>query len=205
MSVSSKLVPTLTTLCLIPSLVVAEKIGRQWIGIDIWEGAHDLVETRLANTTGLFGTVHYETDMPVRTDDGETASPCLRIKVRVKEPGGKRWTRAEMYDHLPDQRGAVCQGCDRTFDDPRNLELDHNTPRSDGGINHISNRILPCGPCNRLKSNTLTLSGLQKMNQKRGGLCGSQSPRTILFLPLRGWRDGERASPRRSERSSHGF
>ena len=41
-------------------------------------------------------------------------------------------------------------------------------PRSDGGINHISNRLLLCGPCNRAKSNTLTLSGLQRLNQKNG-------------------------------------
>jgi len=53
-------------------------------------------------------------------------------------------------------------------DGPRYLELDHNTPRSDGGLNHISNRILLCGPCNRLKSNTFTLSGLGRENKKRG-------------------------------------
>ena len=51
--------------------------------------------------------------------------------------------------------------CDRLFDDPSYLELIHNTPRSDGGLNHISNRVLLCGPCNRLKSNKYTLSGLR--------------------------------------------
>ena len=61
-----------------------------------------------------------------------------------------------------------CQGSDRVFDDPRYLELDHNTPRSDGGLNHISNRILLCGPCNRAKSNTYTLSGLRRLNRKQG-------------------------------------
>ncbi|MDE0530715.1 MAG: HNH endonuclease signature motif containing protein [Albidovulum sp.] len=65
-----------------------------------------------------------------------------------------------MYEHLLDQHGAVCQGCDRTFDDHRYLELDHNTPRSDGGLNHISNHVLLCGPCNKLKSNVYTLAGL---------------------------------------------
>ena len=44
-----------------------------------------------------------------------------------------------MYDFLLTQHGMRCQGCDRLFDDPRYLELDHNTPRSDGGLNHISN------------------------------------------------------------------
>ena len=150
------------------TLVAAEKLQRQWVGMDIWEGAHRLVVDRLRDTTGLFGEVHYETAPPARTDDGETAAPYLRVKQRVKEPDGLRWTRAAMYDHLLEQHGARCQGCDRVFDDPRYLELDHNTPRSDGGLNHVSNRILLCGPCNRLKSNTFTLSGLRRENKRRG-------------------------------------
>ena len=106
--------------------------------------------------------------LPERTDDGETSAPFLRVKQRVKEPEGPRWTRAAMYEHLLEQNGPRCQGCDRTFDDPRYLELDHNTPRSDGGLNHISNRVLLCGPCNRLKSNTYTLSGLRRENKRKG-------------------------------------
>ena len=150
------------------TLVAAEKLGRHWVGIDIWEGAHDLVRKRLEDTSGLFGEVTFTDQPPERTDDGETAAPFLRVKQRVKEPDGPRWTRAEMYEHLLDQHGARCAGCDRLFDDPRYLELDHNVPRSDGGINHVSNRILLCGPCNRLKSNIYTLSGLRRENAKRG-------------------------------------
>lgn len=30
------------------------------------------------------------------------------------------------------------------------------------------NRVLLCGPCNRLKSNTFTLSGLWRENHRRG-------------------------------------
>ena len=132
--------------------VAAERLQRQWVGIDIWEKAHEVVVARLEKEAGLFGEVHYETEPPDRTDDGETAAPFLRVKVRVPEPPGSKMSRAEMYKHLLGQHGAKCQGCDRVFDDPRYLDLDHNTPRSDGGINHISNRILLCGPCNRLNS-----------------------------------------------------
>ena len=89
-------------------------------------------------------------------------------------------TREQMYRHLLSQHGVKCQGCDRTFDDPRYLELDHNTPRSDGGINHISNRILLCGPCNRSKSNTLTLTGLRRKNKKDGFLFGSGTESPIM-------------------------
>ena len=150
------------------TLVAAEKLQRQWVGIDIWEGAHKLVRQRLEDATGFFGDVTFTDKPPERTDDGEAAAPFLRIKERVKEPDGPKWTRAEMYKHLLDQNGSFCQGCDRTFDDPRYLELDHNIPRSDGGINHVTNRILLCGPCNKLKSNIYTLSGLRRENKKRG-------------------------------------
>ncbi len=148
--------------------VAAERLGRQWAGIDIWDKAHETVVNRLHNEVGLFGDVKYTKELPVRTDDGETATPFLRVKERIREPEGQRMSRAEMYEFLLTQHSPKCQGCDRTFDDPRYLELDHNTPRSDGGINHISNRILLCGPCNRAKSNTYTLSGLRRHNKKNG-------------------------------------
>ena len=150
------------------TLVAAEKLGRQWVGMDIWERAHEVVEDRLRNEVGLFGNVIYETTPPERTDEGEEAAPFLRVKERVKEPPGPKMRRREMKEHLVEQEGPRCKGCDRLFDDPRYLELDHNTPRSSGGINHISNRILLCGPCNRLKSNIYTLEGLRRENKKRG-------------------------------------
>lgn len=163
------------------TLVAAEKLDRQWVGIDIWSGALDAVKTRLrqqalaeregveADTLFDFGKFGFHEDLPTRTDEGEIAVPFLRVKEKVKEPDfGKKMSRAEMYDILLSQTGAVCQGCDRSFDDQRYLELDHNTPRSDGGLNHISNRVLLCSPCNRAKSNNLTLSGLRKLNKKNG-------------------------------------
>ena len=154
------------------TLVAAEKLQRKWVGIDIWEKAHDIVINRLELTTGLFGNVYYETKPPKRTDTGETDAPFLRVKQRIREPDGPKWSRTEMYEYLIEQYGIHCQECDREFDDKRYLELDHNTPRSDGGLNHISNRILLCSPCNRLKSNRFTLSGLRRENKKRGYMRG---------------------------------
>ena len=164
------------------TLVAAERLKRQWIGIDIWEKTCDLVQDRLSKElldteTGVKGEqkpMGYGDQVilrhvpPVRTDEGEVTSPYLRVKVRVKETDGPKWTRGQMYEHLLDQHGPKCQGCDRLFDDSRYLELDHNRPRSDGGSNQIHNRILLCGPCNRAKSNIYTLSGLRKINKKNG-------------------------------------
>ena len=67
-------------------------------------------------------------------------------------------------DILIEEHEMVCAGCDREFDDPLYLQLDHKTPRSEGGLNHISNRMLLCGPCNRIKSNGLTLNRLRAEN-----------------------------------------
>ena len=160
------------------TLVAAEILDRQWVGIDIWDNAEKVILKRMEKEgltvsgsikTRTYGkTMNFTNKIPERTDDGIEAAPFLRVKERVKEPEGQRWSRQKMYDYLIEQQGSKCQGCNREFDDPRYLELDHNTPRSDGGINHISNRILLCGPCNKLKSNKLTLSGLQNENRKRG-------------------------------------
>ena len=105
---------------------------------------------------------------PDRTDDGDEAVPFLLVRERVKEPRDHYGTNSERRAFLLKQYGTKCQGCDRLFDDDRYLELDHNNPRADGGWNHISNRILLCSPCNRLKSYVYTLSGLRRENKKRG-------------------------------------
>ena len=161
--------------------IAAEMLRRKWIGIDIWAEAHDAVLNRMEQE-GLAvpesgsaqphlltsGDVYYSTAPPVRSDDEGESVPYLKLKSVVQEPPGPKMTRAEMFDLLVQEWGLVCRGCNRLFDDPLYLQLDHNTPRSDGGLNHISNRMLLCGPCNNIKSNTLTLSGLRRENRKRG-------------------------------------
>ncbi len=158
------------------TLVAAERLGRQWVGIDIWEGAAAIVEQRMADNRQLLVDIPtlppVETAPPKRTDAGEEAAPFIQVTERYAEPDGPRMSRADMYEHLLAQYGQKCQGCDRVFDDRRYLELDHNTPRSDGGWNHITNRVLLCGPCNRAKSNTYTLSGLRRLNRQNGWMAG---------------------------------
>ena len=157
------------------TLVAAERLGRQWAGIDIWDRAHEMVIQRIreawvfvdAPPLGLSDPI-YVKETPVRTDEGTEAVAFLQVRERIKEPEGKKMSRAEMYEFLLTQHGSKCQGCDRSFDDPRYLQLDHNTPRSDGGLNHITNRVLLCGPCNQAKSNIYTLSGLRRLNKKNG-------------------------------------
>ena len=60
----------------------------------------------------------------------------------------------------------ICAGCGRVLEKAF-MELDHIAPKSEGGANHILNRILLCRPCNGRKDNYLTLNGLLHENKKK--------------------------------------
>ena len=164
--------------------IAAERLGRQWLGMDIWAGAYDVVKERL-ESTGLtsdaendtrlitLGDIIYTKTAPVRTDetDDDPDVPDLVLRpTRVKA----KWellTHAEMRDVLADAQSngdtIICAGCGIALP-VRYMQLDHNLPRKDGGENVITNRILLCGPCNLSKSARWTLSGLRDFNRKEG-------------------------------------
>ena len=85
----------------------------------------------------------------------------IENKKRTPTPPGEKMSREKMLEVLIAEQQNTCAGCDRKYEDPLIWEIDHITPRSDGGHNGISNRALLCPPCNRIKSNQLTLSGLR--------------------------------------------
>ena len=168
--------------------VAAERLGRQWVGIDIWEGSYGLVLERLerqglavpdSQSSGqqnliTFGAVHYETTPPVRTDDQRVAAPSLKLKwIRPKE-AWERLSHSEIRAYLEEAQtldappcSVTCAGCGRELELPF-MELDHILPRNDGGSNDITNRVLLCAPCNRKKRADLTLTGLRKANKRDG-------------------------------------
>ena len=147
--------------------------------MDIWDKAHETVLNRLAEE-GLhtaeakplqFWTkvVHYNTEPPVRTDDNELAAPSLKLRTpRAIEPWQKLTHRQMKQILAQAQRSngnVICAGCGRELE-IEFMELDHITPRADGGENHIQNRILLCRPCNGRKGQYLTLRGLLRENKK---------------------------------------
>ena len=182
--------------------VAAELAGRKWVGIDIWDRAHEVVLDRFreeyfeaegqSGNKLPFDRVYYRKRPPKRTDDGQIAVPFLKVKERTQAPKESPMKRSAMYAQLLVEQGRKCQGCDRYFDDPRYLELDHKLPRSDGGSNEISNRILLCGPCNRLKSNVYTLIGLRRKNKKEGYMAGAEGEHPIM----KKYRESHRTAPR---------
>ena len=58
-----------------------------------------------------------------------------------------------------------CAGCGRVLESEF-MELDHITPKGEGGADNILNRVLLCRSCNGRKSNTLTMMGLRRENNR---------------------------------------
>ena len=115
------------------ALVAADRLNRQWAGIDLSPLAARLVLKRLRDDRGpLFNDVIHRTDMPVRTDLGDL--PDYRTHKHT----------------LYGQQEGHCAGCLILFPF-RNLTVDHIVAESKGGSDHIDNLQLLCGACNSVK------------------------------------------------------
>ena len=161
--------------------IAAERLKRRWIGMDIWDGALEQVQNRLARDTVLrfddkhhitLPQVHYETAPPERTDDDEIAAPILKLKITRPKEDWERLSHKQIVKVLESVQGngaghITCGGCGRVLE-REFMELDHILPKADGGRNDIANRILLCRPCNGKKRSDLTLSGLVRANKKSG-------------------------------------
>lgn len=161
--------------------VAAEKLNRQWIGIDIWDKAHEIVIERLKKEGHLAdakdkrpelimtkGDITYTKKLLKRTDDGSEAVPSLKTTLKEFDDTEKDpYSNSQKKQKLLDQYKSICQGCGIKLYE-RYLELDHQLPRADGGSNRLANRILLCGPCNKLKRHLYTISWLRRENKKRG-------------------------------------
>ena len=118
------------------TLVSADHLQRQWIGIDISSKAVELVIDRIKQDQGLFREIIARNDIPQRTD-----IEVLRL-----------YNSLDNKKHLYGQQGGHCNGCSQHFE-TRHLEVDHIIARSMGGTDHIENLQLLCGNCNRVKGN----------------------------------------------------
>ena len=117
------------------TMVVADDLGRNWVGIDISPKAVELVVSRIRDRQGLFGDITHRDDIPRRTDLGE--------ELRGK---GKDEYRKTLYGL---QEGN-CNGCHEHFQ-IRHFHMDHITPKAKGGTGHAENYQLLCGDCNHRK------------------------------------------------------
>ena len=125
--------------------VAAEQLDRRWIGIDISPSAEDITKLRLqeivdegSNLWNPMEDIIVSSTPPVRTDNTETA-----VQRRLPSPQSHK---NELYG----MQEGHCNGCKLHFR-IRNLTLDHITPQSKGGTDHIENLQLLCGACNSVK------------------------------------------------------
>ena len=155
--------------------IAAERLGRQWVGMDLWDGAYDLIAQRISDSRQLLADippdVTYSTTPPQRTDGRETAALPLATPSRGRGKGKSYPAPRSQHAQLLTDAGAFCQGCGQDYRfDPRVLEVDHRQPKADGGTDAYENLTLLCPPCNKEKRDRLTLTGLQEFNRKNGYL-----------------------------------
>ena len=135
--------------------VAAEKLRRQWVGIDLSPQAAALVKLRLRREMGLFYNVHHRLDIPRRLDQGEVPN-----------------YKTHKHTLFGIQEG-LCAGCRVGFPF-RNMTVDHVVPQSKGGTDHISNLQLLCGACNSMKGTRRQEEFIAALN--RAGLRQGAAP-----------------------------
>ena len=115
------------------ALIAAEKLERQWIGIDLSPVARTLVQRRMAKELGFDSLgVIYRDDIPRRTD--------------IDKPPPYKTQKQTLFGV---QEG-ICAGCKISFPF-RNFTIDHIVPRARGGTDHVDNLQLLCNACNSVK------------------------------------------------------
>ena len=127
----------------------AEKLGRNWIGIDISPKAYELLNQRLKVEAGIekftkgAGKTIHRTDLPVRR---ELRSTDIKHTLYGRQEGR-------------------CKACKTNFGF-RHMEVDHIVPIALGGPDVDDNLQLLCGNCNRIKGDRdmhYLLAKLRKM------------------------------------------
>lgn len=117
--------------------VAAQKLGRQWVGIDIDPVAEEATYIRLREATGL--------DM--------TEQPVAVRKSPPRRQDVERVPDDKLRDALWSRQARRCANpyCDSENLRKVDLQLDHRIPRIRGGDDGVLNRIGLCANCNARK------------------------------------------------------
>ena len=140
--------------------VAAEKLRRQWIGIDISPAAEVITKLRLEEAS----------------QQGELFTPIQMSDVTVSRTPPQRTDPHEpKQDKLPNytvhknylygiQEG-FCNYC-KDHLKIRHLTVDHIIPKTKGGTDHPSNLQLLCHSCNSTKGNRSEEYAIQRLKEK---------------------------------------
>ena len=121
------------------ALVAAEKLKRQWIGIDLAPIARHLVKKRLKEEVFISEVSLIKEYKPI-----------FRTDIPEREDIEKVENNNDIKDILFTSQEERCNGCCHQFP-KRSLTKDHIVPRSKGGQDIDSNIQLLCGFCNSTK------------------------------------------------------
>ena len=142
--------------------IAAEKLGRQWIGIDILPQAVEV----------LTGRAKRELQIPLDDGNGRAwedwsrslrseGAPPRRTDLALLSPIDPQSERQLLY---ASQQGR-CAGCQ--YELPLHvLTIDHITPRARGGLDSVGNLQLMCHTCNAIKGDR----GMDYLRQRLGEL-----------------------------------
>ena len=131
----------------VPLCVAAEKLQRQWIGIDISPDAEVITKIRLdeASEQGVLFSPIEISDVTV------TSEPPIRTDTEPQAAQQKKLPNYTVHkNHLYGEQEGFCNGCRDHFK-IRNLTVDHIVPQSKGGTDHPKNLQLLCHTCNATK------------------------------------------------------
>ena len=158
--------------------IAAERLQRQWIGIDLSPKAVELVKIRLEreeNLTehaGIIGRVIHRTDIPERLVPDEPQQIHIETLFGVKDrttlgtlsEDELQQFRSHKHRMYGNQEGR-CNGC-RELLPFRNMTIDHIIPRSKDGTDDPGNLQLLCGTCNSTKGNRTQEELIQSLREQ---------------------------------------
>lgn len=116
------------------TLVAADRLNRDWVGIDLCETAVEMVKDRIRADGGMHARIRSRTAPPRRS-------------------GGESLPDYRTHKHaLYGIQEGHCAGCGLHVEAFKLLTVDHVTPQADGGGDEIENLQLLCGHCNSSKN-----------------------------------------------------
>ena len=181
--------------------MAAERLGRRWAGCDIWNlSAHrsGAVTARVRSARSSLRRRNGRLLTFGERDVHDRASRCAPMRNRslsrsCRSLSGTRIAgtayRADAADGRPSEslstarNGKLRPGVRR----PRArlaASEPQDTPRADGGINHITNRVLLCGDvCNRTKAHTAHAVGFAQTEPSKAATGWPTQRPLALLLP----------------------
>ena len=141
--------------------IAAEKLGRQWIGIDKAPQAIEVLRGRATRELQIPMPEVESHSWEDWTPTAQTVTP-RRTDLTLLHPANPQSDKELLYH----SQNGKCKGC--KYDLPLHvLTIDHISPRSRGGLDTITNIQLLCHTCNAIKGNR-SMEYLREELHRRG-------------------------------------